>query len=102
MKIHNVHEKSGTHSTWRDFCWAAFLAGVIFFIIGLVYGVFSGVAVPFQDPTPAERAFEKFHEQVSQWLMMARACLSAGVVCVTFGKAIILKLPIVLLVSSFR
>ena len=92
MKILNVHEKSGTHSTWRDFCWVAFLAGVIFFIIGLVYGVMSGVAVPLQDPTPAERAFEKFHVQVSQWLMMAGACLSAGVFCVTFGKEIIRQL----------
>ena len=30
-------------------------------MIGLVYGVMSGVAVPLLDPTPAERAFEKFH-----------------------------------------
>ena len=67
-----------------------------------MYGVLSGVAVPLQDPTTAERAFEKFHVQISQWLMMAGACLSAGVVCVTFGKAIIPKLTILLLVSSFR
>jgi len=92
LEIYNVHEKSGTHSTWRDFCWAVFLAGVIFFLIGLVYGVMSDVAVPLQDPIPAERALEKFHVQVSQWLMMAGACLSAGVVCVTFGKAIIRQL----------
>ena len=84
-----MHEKNSTHSTWHDFCWAVFLAGSIFFMIGLVYGVMSGVAVPLLDPTPAERAFEKFHVQVSQWLMMARACLSAGVVCVTFGKAFV-------------
>ena len=57
-----------------------------------MYGVLSGVAVPLQDPTPAERAFEKFHVQISQWMMMAGACLSAGVVCVTFGKAIIRQL----------
>ncbi len=92
MKTHKVHEKNSTHSTWHDFCWAAFLAGVIFFIIGLVYGVMSGVAVPLQDPTPAERAFEKFHVQVSQWLMMAGACLSAGVFCVFLGKEIIRQL----------
>ena len=61
-------------------------------MIGLVYGVMSGVAVPLLDPTPAEWAFEKFHVQISQWLMMAGACLSAGVVCVTFGKAIIRQL----------
>jgi hypothetical protein len=52
----------------------------------------SGVAVPLQDPTPAERAFEKFHVQVSQWLMMAGACLSAGVFCVVLGKEIIRQL----------
>ena len=92
MKILNVHEKSGTHSTWRDFCWVAFLAGVIFFIIGLVYGVMSGVAVPLPDPTPAERAFEKFHVQVSRWLMMVGGCFSAGVFCVVFGKEIIRQL----------
>ena len=92
MKIHNVHEKSDTHSTWRDFCWAIFLAGGVFFVIGFVYGVLSGVVVPLQDPTPAERAFEKFHLQISQWLMMAGACLLAGVVCVTFGKEIIRQL----------
>jgi hypothetical protein len=51
-----------------------------------------GVAVPLQDPTPAERAFEKFHVQVSQWLMMAGACLSAGVFCVVLGKEIIRQL----------
>ena len=73
-----MHEKSGTHSTWRDFCWAAFLAGGVFFVSGLVYGVMSGVAVPLQDPTPAERALEKFHLQISQWLVVAGACLSVG------------------------
>ncbi|MDG1992137.1 MAG: hypothetical protein P8J43_06710 [Pirellulales bacterium] len=92
MKIHNVHEKSGTHSTWRDFCWAVFWAGGVFFVIGLAYGVLSGVAIPLQDPTPAERALEKFHVQISQWLMMVGACLLAGVVCVTFGKEIIRQL----------
>ena len=92
MEIHNVHKKSSTHSTWRDFCWAVFLAGGVFFVSGFVYGVLSGVAIPLQDPTSAERAFEKFHVQISQWMMMAGACLSAGVVCVTFGKAIIRQL----------
>ncbi len=92
MKIQNVHEKSGTHSTWRDFCWAIFLAGGFFFVIGFVYGVLSGVAIPLHDPTSAERAFEKFHVQISQWLMMAGACLSAGVVCIILGKEIIRQL----------
>ncbi len=92
MKIHNVHEKSATHSTWRDFCWAVFLAGGVFFVTGFVYGVLSGVVVPLQDPTPAERAFEKFHLQISQWLMMAGSCLLAGVVFLTLGKEIIRQL----------
>ena len=86
MKIHNVHETGGTHSTWRDFCWAVFLAGGIFFVSGLVYGVLSGVATPLQDPTPAQRALEKFHVQISQWLMMAGGCLSASVFCLALGK----------------
>ncbi len=92
MKIHNVHEKSGTHSTWRDFCWAIFLAGGIFFVSGLVYGVLSGVAIPLQDPTPAQRALEKFHVQISQWLMMAGGCLLACVLCLALGKEIIRQL----------
>lgn len=92
MKTHKVHEKNSTHSTWHDFCWAVFLAGGIFFMIGLVYGVMSGVAVPLLDPTPAEWAFEKLHLQVSQWLMMVGGCLSAGVFCVVLGKEIIRQL----------
>ena len=92
MKIHNVHEKSATHSTWRDFCWAVFLAGGFFFVIGFVYGVLSGVAVPLQDPTPAERALEKFHLQISQWLVVAGACLSVGGFFIILGKEIIRQL----------
>ena len=92
MKIHNVHEKSATHSTWRDFCWAVFLAGGVFFVIGFVYGVLSGVAVPLQDPTPAERALEKFHLQISQWLVVAGACLSVGGFFIILGKEIIRQL----------
>ena len=61
-------------------------------MIGLVYGVMSGVAVPLLDPTPAEWAFEKLHLQVSQWLMMVGGCLSAGVFCVVLGKEIIRQL----------
>ena len=92
MKIHNVHEKSGTHSTWRDFCWAVFLAGGVFFVSGLVYGVMSGVAVPLQDPTSAERDLEKFHVQISQRLMVVGGCLLAGVFCLALGKEIIRQL----------
>ncbi|MBT3211967.1 MAG: hypothetical protein HOK57_08850 [Planctomycetaceae bacterium] len=92
MKIHNVREKSSTHSTWRDFCWAVFLAGGFFFVIGFVYGVLSGVAVPLQDPTPAERALEKFHLQISQWLVVAGACLSVGGFFIILGKEIIRQL----------
>ena len=92
MKIHNVREKSSTHSTLRDFCWAVFLAGGFFFVIGFVYGVLSGVAVPLQDPTPAERALEKFHLQISQWLVVAGACLSVGGFFIILGKEIIRQL----------
>ena len=92
MKIHNVREKSSTYSTWRDFCWAVFLAGGFFFVIGFVYGVLSGVAVPLQDPTPAERALEKFHLQISQWLVVAGACLSVGGFFIILGKEIIRQL----------
>jgi type III secretory pathway component EscT len=92
LKIHNVREKSSTHSTWRDFCWAVFLAGGFFFVIGFVYGVLSGVAVPLQDPTPAERALEKFHLQISQWLVVAGACLSVGGFFIILGKEIIRQL----------
>ena len=92
LKIHNVHEKSSTHSTWRDFCWAVFLAGVIFFVSGLAYGVLSGVAIPLQDPTPTQRALEKFHVQISQWLMVVGECLLAGVFCLALGKEIIRQL----------
>ena len=91
-KVHTAKEKSRTPRAWRDFCWAAFLAGGVFFLSGLMYGVLSGVAVPLQDPTPAERAFEKFHLQISQWLMMAGACLSVGVVCLALGKEMIRQL----------
>jgi type III secretory pathway component EscT len=87
-----VREKSSTHSTWRDFCWAVFLAGGFFFVIGFVYGVLSGVAVPLQDPTPAERALEKFHLQISQWLVVAGACLSVGGFFIILGKEIIRQL----------
>ena len=92
LKIHNVHENSGTHSTWRDICLAAFLAGGVFFVSGLVYGVMSGVAVPLQDPTSAERDLEKFHVQISQWLMVVGGCLLAGVFCLALGKEIIRQL----------
>ena len=92
LKIHNVYEKSSTHSTWRDICWAAFLAGGVFFVSGLVYGVMSGVAVPLQDPTSAERDLEKFHVQISQWLMVVGECLLAGVFCLALGKEIIRQL----------
>ncbi len=87
-----MREKSSTHSTWRDFCWAVFLAGGFFFVIGFVYGVLSGVAVPLQDPTPAERALEKFHLQISQWLVVAGACLSVGGFFIILGKEIIRQL----------
>jgi len=87
-----VREKSSTHSTWRDFCWAVFLAGGFFFVIGFVYGVLSGVAVPLQDPTSAERDLEKFHVQISQWLMVVGGCLLAGVFCLALGKEIIRQL----------
>ena len=87
-----MHEMGGTHCTWRDFCWAIFLAGGIFFVSGLVYGVLSGVAIPLQDPTPVQRALEKFHLQISQWMMMAGGCLTAGVFCLALGKEIIRQL----------
>ncbi len=92
FEMHNVHETSGTHSAWRDICWAVFLAGGVFFVSGFVFGVLSGVAIPLQDPTPAERALEKFHVQISQWLIMVGASFLAGVVCVTFCKEIIRQL----------
>ena len=92
LKIHNVHEKSSTHSTWRDICWAAFLAGGVFFVSGLVYGVMSRVALPLQDPTSAEGDLEKFHVQISQWLMVVGECLLAGVFCLALGKEIIRQL----------
>jgi len=57
-----------------------------------VYGVLSGVAVPLQDPTPAERALEKFHLQISQWLVVAGACLSVGGFFIILGKEIIRQL----------
>ena len=69
------------------FSWLA-----VFFLSGLVYGVLSGVATPLQDPTPAQRALEKFHVQISQWLMMAGGCLSASVFCLALGKEIIRQL----------
>lgn len=91
-KVHTAKEKSRTPRAWRDFCWAAFLAGGVFFLSGLMYGVLSGVAVPLQDPTPAERAFEKFHLQISQWLMFVGGCLSVGVFFLSLGKEIIRQL----------
>ena len=91
-KVHKVKEKSRTPCAWRDFCWAASLAGGVFFLSGLMYGVLSGVAVPLQDPTPAERAFEKFHLQISQWPMFVGGCLSAGVFFLSLGKEIIHQL----------
>ena len=87
-----MHEKSGAHHAWRDFCWAALIAGGVFFVLGLVYGVMSGVAVPLQDPTPAQWALEKFHVQISQWLMVVGGCLLAGVFCLALGKEIIRQL----------
>ena len=87
-----MHEPGGTYSTWHDFCWSVFLAGGIFFVSGLVYGVLSGVAIPLQDPTPTQRALEKFHLQISQWLMIAGGCLTAGVFCLALGKEIIRQL----------
>ena len=90
-KVHTAKEKSRTPRAWRDFCWAAFLAGGVF-LSGLMYGVLSGVAVPLQDPTPAERAFEKFHLQISQWLMFVGGCLSVGVFFLSLGKEIIRQL----------
>jgi O-antigen/teichoic acid export membrane protein len=68
------------------------LAGGVFFVGGLVYGVMSGVAVPLQDPTSAERDLEKFHVQISQWLMVVGGCLLAGVFCLALGKEIIRQL----------
>ena len=53
-KMHTAKEKSRTPRAWRDFCWAAFLAGGVFFLSGLMYGVLAGVAVPLQDPTSAD------------------------------------------------
>jgi hypothetical protein len=52
----------------------------------------SGVAVPLQDPTSAERDLEKFHVQISQWLMVVGGCLLAGVFCLALGKEIIRQL----------
>lgn len=91
-KVHTAKEKSRTPRAWRDFCWAAFLAGGVFFLSGLMYGVLAGVAVPLQDPTLAERAFEKFHLQISQWLMCVGGGLSAGVFFLSLGKEIIRQL----------
>ncbi|HAO72928.1 MAG TPA: hypothetical protein DCR06_10015 [Planctomycetaceae bacterium] len=68
------------------------MAGVIFFVSGLAYGVLSGVAIPLQDPTPTQRALEKFHVQISQWLMVVGGCLLAGVFCLALGKEIIRQL----------
>lgn len=44
------------------------------FIGGFIWGVHF-VGVPYQDPTPAQRADEALHSSISSWLMGAGLCI---------------------------
>jgi hypothetical protein len=53
--------------------------GLLIFMAGFIWGVHF-VGVPYQDPTPAQRAYEAVHSSISGWLMGAGICtlLSSG------------------------
>jgi hypothetical protein len=55
------------------------LLGLLLFMVGFVWGVYF-VGIPYQDPTPAQRAYEALHGSISGWLMGAGICifLSSG------------------------
>lgn len=46
------------------------MLGLLLFMVGLIWGVYF-VGIPYQDPTPAQRAHEALHISVSFWLMGA-------------------------------
>lgn len=50
------------------------MVGLPLFIGGFIWGVHF-VGVPYQDPTPAQRADEALHSSISGWLMGAGLCI---------------------------
>ena len=64
-KVHTAKEKSRTPRAWRDFCWAAFLAGGVFFLSGLMYGVLAGGADLLANLLSCRRSFGKIFTLVS-------------------------------------
>jgi hypothetical protein len=50
------------------------MVGLLLFLGGFIWGVHF-VGVPYQDPTPAQRAYEALHGSISGWLMGAGICV---------------------------
>jgi hypothetical protein len=50
------------------------MVGLSIFIGGFILGVHF-VGVPYQDPTPVQRADEALHGSISGWLMGASICI---------------------------
>ncbi len=64
-------------------------AGALTFFGGMVWSVFSGVAVPYQDPTPEMIAYEHFHLRVSVWMLAVGMGLIGAASIYTFGLLLI-------------
>jgi hypothetical protein len=59
------------------------MAGLLLVMAGFIWGVHF-VGVPYQDPTPAQLAYESLHSSISGWLMGTGICtlLSSGFLAV--------------------
>ena len=57
----------------------AFVA-VLLLGAGLAWGIATGVGIPYQDPTPAQREYERFHMRICDGLLAGAFYLLAAAV----------------------
>ena len=54
----------------RWFCLRAiFMLSVLLSVLWLGHGMTTGIGVPYPDPTPEQAVYERYHWQISDWLL---------------------------------